>query len=146
MVGGMASISGTVLFLYASVLSRVVHAYRISLGVAILSVLLALVIGGPLGLIAGYAEGWPDQLIMRPLDVLNAVIARNMAENADKIPAQDSHEIHFAIGTGRIGGQPATVRCQTSTYRSKPGRLQNVSSATDNRPVPGARHRGGHPP
>ena len=49
---------------------------------------------------------------VKPLDVLNAVIARNMAENADKIPAQDSHEIHFAIGTGRIGGKPATVRCQ----------------------------------
>ncbi len=49
---------------------------------------------------------------VKPLDVLNAVIARNMAENADRIPAQDSHEIHFAIGHGRIGGKPATVRCQ----------------------------------
>jgi peptide/nickel transport system permease protein len=55
-----------------SVLSRVVHAYRISLGVAIVSVVLALVIGVPLGLLAGYAEGWLDQLIMRPLDVLMA--------------------------------------------------------------------------
>jgi peptide/nickel transport system permease protein len=55
-----------------SVLSRVIHAYRISLGVAVGSVVLALVIGGPLGLVAGYAEGWPDQLIMRPLDVLMA--------------------------------------------------------------------------
>ena len=55
-----------------SVLSRVVHAYRVSLGVAVASVALALLIGGPLGLIAGYAEGVPDQLIMRPLDVLMA--------------------------------------------------------------------------
>ena len=55
-----------------SVLSRVVHAYRISLAVAVGSVLLALVIGGCLGLVAGYAEGLPDQLIMRPLDVLMA--------------------------------------------------------------------------
>jgi len=55
-----------------SVLGRVVHAYRISLGVAVASVLLALLIGGPLGLVAGYAEGWPDHLIMRPLDVLMA--------------------------------------------------------------------------
>ena len=29
-------------------------------------------VGGPLGLVAGYAEGLPDQLIMRPLDVLMA--------------------------------------------------------------------------
>ena len=55
-----------------SVLSRVVHAYRVSLGVAVGSVALALAIGGPLGLVAGYAEGLSDQLIMRPLDVLMA--------------------------------------------------------------------------
>ena len=55
-----------------SVLSRVVHAYRVSLAVALASVALALALGGPLGLLAGYAEGWPDQLIMRPLDVLMA--------------------------------------------------------------------------
>jgi peptide/nickel transport system permease protein len=55
-----------------SVLSRVIHAYRVSLGVAITAALLAVVIGGPLGLIAGYAEGIPEQLIMRPLDVLMA--------------------------------------------------------------------------
>ena len=55
-----------------SVLSRVIHAYRVSLGVAISAALLALLVGGPLGLVAGYAEGLADQLIMRPLDVLMA--------------------------------------------------------------------------
>ena len=53
-----------------SILSRVVHAYRVSLGVAVASVALALLAGVPLGLVAGYAEGALDQLIMRPLDVL----------------------------------------------------------------------------
>jgi len=55
-----------------SLLSRVIHAYRVSLGVAVTSALLAALIGGPLGVIAGYAEGWFDQLIMRPLDILMA--------------------------------------------------------------------------
>jgi peptide/nickel transport system permease protein len=55
-----------------SVLSRVIHAYRVSLGVAVAAALLALLVGGPLGLVAGYAEGVADQLIMRPLDVLMA--------------------------------------------------------------------------
>jgi lysine 6-dehydrogenase len=49
---------------------------------------------------------------VRPLDVLNAVIGRNIAENQDKIPAQQSHEIHFAIGHGRVGGKAATARCE----------------------------------
>ena len=55
-----------------SILSRVAHAYRVSLGVAVASVTLALLVGLPLGLVAGYAEGALDQLIMRPLDVLMA--------------------------------------------------------------------------
>lgn len=55
-----------------SVLSRVLHAYRVSLGVALASVAFALVLGLPLGLLAGYAEGVVDQIIMRPLDVLMA--------------------------------------------------------------------------
>jgi saccharopine dehydrogenase-like NADP-dependent oxidoreductase len=46
-----------------------------------------------------------------PLDVLNAMIARNIAENAHRVPTQQSNEIHFAIGRGTIGGKPATVRC-----------------------------------
>jgi len=54
-----------------SILSRVAHAYRVSLGVALASVALALLIGLPLGLLAGYAEGALDQH-MRPLDVLMA--------------------------------------------------------------------------
>lgn len=46
---------------------------------------------------------------VRPLDVLNKVIERNIKKNADKIPAQDSHEIHFAIGKGRKDGVETTV-------------------------------------
>jgi peptide/nickel transport system permease protein len=49
-----------------------VHAYRVSLDVAVTSVVLALLVGLPLGLAAGYAEGLVDQLIMRPLDILMA--------------------------------------------------------------------------
>lgn len=47
---------------------------------------------------------------VKPLDVLNKVIERNIRKNADRIPAQDSNEIHFAIGQGRKDGRPCTVR------------------------------------
>lgn len=49
---------------------------------------------------------------VRPLDVLNAVISRNIERNGARIPAQESHEIHFAIGRGRRAGKPATARCE----------------------------------
>ncbi|WP_113448105.1 saccharopine dehydrogenase NADP-binding domain-containing protein [Rhizobium cremeum] len=47
---------------------------------------------------------------VKPLDVLNKVIERNIRKNAGKIPTQDSHEIHFAIGRGRKDGVERTVR------------------------------------
>lgn len=46
---------------------------------------------------------------VRPLDVLNKVIERNIKKKADKIPSQDSHEIHFAVGKGRKNGVARTV-------------------------------------
>lgn len=49
---------------------------------------------------------------VKPLDVLNKVIERNIRKNADSIPAQESHEIHFAIGQGRRNGRPCTVRVE----------------------------------
>jgi peptide/nickel transport system permease protein len=54
------------------ILVRVAAGYRISLSIAVGSVVLALLVGVPLGLIAGYAGGWLDNVIMRPLDVLMA--------------------------------------------------------------------------
>jgi lysine 6-dehydrogenase len=47
---------------------------------------------------------------VKPLDVLNKLIERNIKKNAEQIPAQDSHEIHFAIGKGRKDGVERTVR------------------------------------
>jgi peptide/nickel transport system permease protein len=50
--------------------SRVLHGARISLQVGILTVGFAIVIGSFLGLIAGYAGGVLESLIMRTMDVL----------------------------------------------------------------------------
>jgi peptide/nickel transport system permease protein len=51
---------------------RMAFGYRISLGVAVGSVLVGMLVGVPLGLLAGYAGGVADNLIMRPLDVFMA--------------------------------------------------------------------------
>jgi len=49
---------------------------------------------------------------VRPLDVLQAVIDRNIAKNRNRIPAQQSHEVHFAIGRGTRDGRPCKVICR----------------------------------
>jgi len=51
------------------VLSTILYGMRISLSVGFASVLLAIVIGVPLGLAAGYFGGYADALIMRVADV-----------------------------------------------------------------------------
>ncbi|HTG47454.1 MAG TPA: ABC transporter permease [Actinomycetota bacterium] len=61
------------------VLSRVIYAYRVSLGVAVGSTLLAFLVGVPLGLYAGYHGGWVDTAIMRPIDMVLALPAMLLA-------------------------------------------------------------------
>ena len=54
------------------VLTRVLFGLRVSMAAAIGSVAVALLIGVPLGLLAGYRRGWIDAVIMRPADVVMA--------------------------------------------------------------------------
>ncbi len=53
-------------------LSRVIHGTRISLIVGVSSVLLALFVGVPFGMIAGYYGGRVDTLVMRVMDLILA--------------------------------------------------------------------------
>lgn len=61
------------------VLSRVLYAYRVSLGVAVGSVALAMLVGVPIGVLAGYAGGWTDLVLMRCIDLLLAFPALLLA-------------------------------------------------------------------
>src|SRR5438046_7107937 len=53
-------------------LSRIIHGSRISLAVGVSSVLLALFVGVPFGLIAGFYGGRTDNAIMRVMDLILA--------------------------------------------------------------------------
>ncbi|MGI8690953.1 MAG: ABC transporter permease [Thermomicrobiales bacterium] len=52
------------------VLSRLIYAGRISLGVSVASVVIATFVGVWLGLVAGYYRGWVETITMRAMDVL----------------------------------------------------------------------------
>src|SRR5262249_32286778 len=54
------------------VLSRILHGARITVQIQLAAVGLALAVGAALGLTAGYVGRWPDQLIMRFMDILMA--------------------------------------------------------------------------
>ena len=55
------------------ILSRIIYGTRISLTVGVSAVVFALIIGGILGVLAGYYQGWIDTLIMRFVDILLSI-------------------------------------------------------------------------
>ena len=60
------------------VLSRVLLAYRASLGISLGAVALALVLGLPIGVVAGYFGGAVDNLLMRPVDLEQTIRTRDL--------------------------------------------------------------------
>lgn len=52
------------------ILSRILYGTRISLGVGVVSVLVAAAIGTLIGLVSGYMGGWQEYITMRLMDVL----------------------------------------------------------------------------
>lgn len=55
------------------VLTRLIYGARVSMGIGFLAVSVALIIGGTVGLAAGYYGGWIDGLLMRFVDIILAI-------------------------------------------------------------------------
>ena len=53
-----------------SILSRIIVGSSYTIGIAVASVLVALVVGGALGLVAGYRGGWVSSVILRTADII----------------------------------------------------------------------------
>jgi peptide/nickel transport system permease protein len=79
------------------VLSRLLYAYRSSLVVALSSVLLALIVGGAVGVVSGYFGGAVDLLVMRPIDVMLAFPALLMAVTLIAVLGRGSSVVVLAI-------------------------------------------------
>jgi peptide/nickel transport system permease protein len=78
-------------------LSRIVYGARLSLEVSFWSVTIALTIGTVLGLLAGYASGWTDQVIMRGMDILFAFPAVLLALGVVAALGPDPRNVIIAI-------------------------------------------------
>jgi peptide/nickel transport system permease protein len=87
-------------------LSRLVHGTRISLAVGVSSVLLALFVGVPMGLMAGYYGGRVDTAVMRVMDLILAFPIYLLAILLMVIFAPTAG----LIGTMKVTGAIAIVR------------------------------------
>lgn len=102
-------------------LSRLILGARLSLFMGIAPVILAFVLGGTLGIIAGYAGGWLNTVIMRCIDVLYAfpsvllAIALSGALGAGITNALVSLTIVFVPQIARIA-ESVTTAVRRSDY------------------------------
>ncbi|NLA78934.1 MAG: ABC transporter permease, partial [Erysipelothrix sp.] len=55
------------------IFTRVVYGARVSLRVGLISVGIALIVGGFIGAIAGFRGGWIDTILMRIMDIMLAI-------------------------------------------------------------------------
>lgn len=88
-------------------LSRMLYGAQISIEVAFAATSLALIVGVPMGMVAGYAGGWLDDLLMRILDALLAIPAILLALTLVTALGPGVPQVTVAIG---VLGVPVTAR------------------------------------
>lgn len=80
------------------VLSRIIYGSRISLLVSVVAVAMATVIGGGIGILAGYAGSWVDLLLMRVVDVMFAIPALMIALGVVALFGPSAQSVMIALG------------------------------------------------
>jgi peptide/nickel transport system permease protein len=111
------------------VLSAIMYGMRISLVVGLLSVLFAIVVGIAFGLLAGYAGGVVDTVLMRVADVqltfpsiLTALLVDGVISAALPLTMREALQIYviiFAIGISLWPNFARTIRGSTLVERNK---------------------------
>jgi len=97
------------------ILSRIIHGARMTLGLAGLSLVIALAFGVPAGIAAGYYGGWVDNLIMRANDALLAVPRFLVAIVIVALFGIRYETLVLATGIGLIPDFARVVRSSTLT-------------------------------
>jgi peptide/nickel transport system permease protein len=100
------------------VLSRIVHGTRVSLLVGLLSVLLAVLVGTPLGLLAGY-WGWVDVIVSRLTDLTLAFPFLIIAVGLAAINGPSVTNAAVALGVAQVPTMVRVVRAETLRFKEQ---------------------------
>ncbi|HEX2440622.1 MAG TPA: nickel transporter permease [Methylomirabilota bacterium] len=92
------------------VASRVLHGARISLTVGVIAVTIAVVIGAPIGLVAGFYGGRLDALVMRVMDVLLAFPGILLALAIVSVLTPGLTNVMIAVGLSAVPTYARLVR------------------------------------
>jgi peptide/nickel transport system permease protein len=101
------------------VFSRVVFGARASLEAGVLATLLAMVIGVPIGLVAGYFRGWWDPVISRFTDVVLAFPFLIIAVGMAAIFGPSLRNVVVALGVAAVPWVVRVTRGETLALREQ---------------------------
>ena len=101
------------------IFARIVHGTRTSLFVGVISVGIALSIGGVLGSIAGYYGGKLDDAIMRVLDVLLAIPSILLSITIVSALGPGLTNLMISVGISNIPGFARVVRASVLSVRDQ---------------------------
>ncbi|MDD5189672.1 MAG: ABC transporter permease [Dehalococcoidales bacterium] len=102
------------------VLTRTIFGSRIALIVSLGAVSLGIVIGVPLGLIAGNSRGWVDEVIMRLMDALLSFPSLIIAIGLVAVLGSTLLNVILAIGIANVPFIARIVRAQALSVREQP--------------------------
>lgn len=94
------------------IFSRILYGAKYSISIGILAILLATVIGMFIGAVAGYFGGWVDNLIMRLLDVIQAIPGMLMMIVISAVLGPGYINTIIAMAFGSIPGMARMLRAQ----------------------------------
>ncbi|HEX5200988.1 ABC transporter permease [Paractinoplanes rhizophilus] len=100
--------------------SRVLHAGRIDLGIAVCAVALAVVAGTILGLLAGYLGGWIDDVLMRIVDIFQAFPTFILALAVAALLGDGFGNLVITIALVNAPAYARLVRAEVRTLREMP--------------------------
>jgi peptide/nickel transport system permease protein len=112
--------------------TRLVWGARVSLGVGFLTVALQIVLGGSVGLAAGFFGGWADNLLMRIVDMVLAIPAIFLFILMSILFTPNAVTLSMIIASVGWGGVARLVRGEVLSVRSRDFMLATRSLGASN--------------
>lgn len=97
--------------------TRVVHGASLSLQATVIAVSVALLAGGLIGLVAGFAGGWVDEVLMRVVDVLLAIPAILLSLALITALGFGTVKVAIAVGIASVASFARVMRAETLRVR-----------------------------
>ena len=100
-------------------LSRIIYGARNSLIMGFVSIAIGAIVGIAVGAISGYFGGWVDNIIMRLLDIYQAVPMLLLCIALAAILGPSLRNAIIALGVGMVPGYARMMRASVMTVRDK---------------------------